>query len=101
MTGERPAILFSKGNTGEDLLVIPLTSVVHDKLVDQFDVLVPKDPNSNKLYSNSYARVRQLRSVSMKRLGKHLGEIVDSDVKKAINNSVKKMLGFDVQQNPS
>lgn len=96
VNGERPSILYkwSQNTFGEDVIVIPLTSVVQEKMVDKFDVFVPKD-EPNKLYQNSYARIRQIRSVSLKRLGKYVGTITDEYVINAINKNVKEMLAIE------
>jgi mRNA-degrading endonuclease toxin of MazEF toxin-antitoxin module len=69
INGDRPSIIYkdSSNTLGEDLTVVPLTSAVQERLSDKFDVFVPKDA-SNTLFQNSFARVRQLRSVSVKRL---------------------------------
>lgn len=60
-----------------------------------YDILVTKDAD-NKLYQSSYARLRQIRSVSVKRIGKKLGEINSDLVKKLINDAIRKMLATDV-----
>lgn len=72
-------------------MVIPLTSVYTDKLVDKFDVLVSKDED-NKLYQDSSARIRQMRPASYNRIGEHLGTIVSETVKGEINQTIQKML---------
>lgn len=96
VNGERPSILYkdSKNTLWDDLIAIPLTSVAQEKLADKFDVFVPKDEN-NKLYQNSYARIRQLRAVSLLRIGKYVGTVTDEYVINAINKSVKEMLAIE------
>jgi len=90
---ERPCLIYkdSKSTLWEDVIVIPLTTATIDKKQDAFDVYVPKD-TKNCLYANSWARLRQLRSVSIKRLGKVVWIIEDDKVKEAINTRVKEML---------
>jgi mRNA-degrading endonuclease toxin of MazEF toxin-antitoxin module len=96
VNGQRPSIVFkdAKHTHGEDIVVIPLTSAVATKQADAFDVLVQKDTENN-LYQTSRARIRQIRSVSIKRIGKHVGTITDANTVHAINQKVKEMLGTD------
>ncbi len=93
INGDRPSVIYkdSKSTLGDDLTVIPLTSAVLEKQSDAFDIYVGKD-EANNLYQNSRARLRQLRSVSVKRLGKFVGSITDDKVTGAINVRVKEML---------
>lgn len=63
----RSAIVLSSHSHGDDTLVVPLTSAQLEKQTDPYDVFISKDP-SNALYQNSYARVRQLRAVSLNRI---------------------------------
>lgn len=74
--------------------MIPLTSAVATKQADAFDVLVQKDTENN-LYQTSWARIRQLRSVSVKRIGKQVGTITDKETINAINGKVKEMLATE------
>lgn len=69
MNGDRPSIIYKSDNytLGEDVIVIPMTSALREKLTDKFDVLIQKDED-NTLYQNSYARLRQCRAVSVKKL---------------------------------
>jgi mRNA-degrading endonuclease toxin of MazEF toxin-antitoxin module len=55
-------------------------------------VFVPKDAFNN-LFQDSFARLRQIRSVSVKRLGKSVGTVTDEAVIEAINKQVVEMLG--------
>jgi mRNA-degrading endonuclease toxin of MazEF toxin-antitoxin module len=89
----RPSIIFknSEFTKGDDVLVIPLTSAVREKLADKFDIFVPKD-GDNKLFQNSFARLRQTRAISIKRIGKLLGTITDEKVKNEINSAMQTML---------
>jgi len=57
---------------------------MRQKQPDKYDVLVPKD-TANKLFQNSFARLRQTRPVSVKKLGKCLGVINDASIIKEIN----------------
>lgn len=71
-----------------------MTSALQEKQTDVFDVVVPKDTD-NALYQTSRARIRQMRSVSIKRLGKCVGTIANEAVKSAINKAVKEMIDFE------
>jgi hypothetical protein len=73
------------------VIVIPLTSAVREKLADKFDSFVPKDAD-NKLFQNSYARLRQLRVVSRKKIGNLLGTITDKKVQEEIDGAMSEML---------
>lgn len=86
INGARPSIIYkaSDSTLGDDVIVIPLTSAQKQKQPDKFDIPVPKDA-ANKLFQNSYARLRQIRVVSIKRLGKAVGEIKNQDVINAVN----------------
>lgn len=96
INGSRPSIIYkdSDNTLGEDVTVIPLTSAMREKLTDKFDLFVPKD-DDNKLFQNSYARLRQIRTVSTKRLKKPLGIITSEAVKQKINETIQDMLGTD------
>lgn len=96
INGDRPSIVYKATHSTfwDDVIVIPLTSAVAQKLADAYDVFVPKDAN-NKLFQNSYARLRQIRSVSVKRVGRKIGELSNPEVQKAINEGIKKMLATD------
>ncbi len=67
----RPSIIFKNSNYKywEDILVIPITSFKdwEIKSVDEFDVEILKSEN-NWLKNNSLIKIRQLKSVSKKRL---------------------------------
>lgn len=97
INGNRPSVIYKASHStfGDDVVVIPLTSIGKQSQADSYDILVTKD-DENKLYQSSYARLRQIRSVSVKRIGKKLGEINDDLVKKLINDAIKKMLATDV-----
>lgn len=92
---DRPSIVYKDDQYTfwDDVLVIPLTSAFRDKLTDKFDTLVKKD-DDNALFQNSYARLRQYRVVSKKKLWKKLGVITDEKVIAAINDGMKEMLGL-------
>lgn len=95
VNGARPSLIYkhSANTHGEDVTVIPLTSATQQKLTDKFDVFVPKD-ESNQLFVNSFARLRQIRSVSLKRIGKQVGTLTDEHVRTAIEKLMQKMLGM-------
>lgn len=92
----RPCLVYKSSDSTlwEDVVIIPLTSAFDQKAKDSYDIFVPKD-ETNNLYQNSFARLRQLRAVSKKRLGKSIGKIESDDVRNAINTGIKKMLGVD------
>ena len=96
INGERPWIVFKHDTATkwEDVIVIPLTSALQEKHPDVFDVLLLKDKENN-LYQTSYARLRQLRSVSLKRIGKPIGKVADETIKKAVEQWMKSMLGIE------
>ncbi len=95
VNGSRPSLIYkhSDNTLGEDVTVIPLTSATQQKQSDKFDVFVPKD-ESNQLFVNSFARLRQLRSVSLKRIGKQVGTLTDEHVMAAIEKLMQTMLGM-------
>lgn len=86
INGDRPSIIYKATHStfGDDVVVIPLTSALKNKQPDKYDIPVPKDA-ANKLFQNSYARLRQIRSVSVKRVGRMIGEIKNDDVIQAVN----------------
>lgn len=96
INGDRPSIIYkaSHSTLGDDVIVIPLRSAQKQKQPDKFDIPVLKD-GANKLFQNSYARLRQIRSVSVKRIGRVVGEIKNEDVIRAINEGIKIMLATD------
>jgi mRNA-degrading endonuclease toxin of MazEF toxin-antitoxin module len=93
INGSRPSIIYKDtGSTfGDDVTVIPLTSANYEKKADRYDIFVTKD-DSNKLYQNSYARLRQIGCVSVKKIGKAVGTITDEKTIEEINEAMKKML---------
>lgn len=95
VNGSRPSLIYkhSSNTFGEDVTVIPLTSATQQKQSDKFDVFVPKD-DSNQLFVNSFARLRQIRSVSIKRIGKKVGTLTDANVIAAIEKLMQTMLGI-------
>lgn len=94
INGERPSIVYkANGNTlGDDIIVIPLTSALQEKQSDKFDTFIQKD-EANKLFQNSYARLRQVRSVSTKRIGKIVGSITNPEAIDAITKWMADMFG--------
>ena len=64
INGDRHSIIYKASHSmlGDDVIVIPLTSALAHKQLDKSDIPVPKD-GGNKLFQNSYARLRQIRSV--------------------------------------
>lgn len=102
VNGDRPSIIFKADHSTkwDDIIVIPLTSALQQKQSDRYDVLVPKD-NDNNLFQNSFARIRQMRAVSLKRVGKKVGTITDPKVIQAITEWAQTMLWMQAQENPS
>lgn len=102
VNGERPSIIFKADHSTkwDDIIVIPLTSALQQKQSDRYDVLVSKD-NDNNLFQNSFARIRQMRAVSLKRVGKQVGTITDPQVMQAITAWAQTMLWMEAQENPS
>ena len=96
INGNRPALVFkdTQSSFGDDVIVIPLTTGNAQKQPDAFDVAVQKD-GVNKLFQNSYARLRQIRSVSVKRIGKKVGELKHEPIQQTINDRMKNMLATD------
>lgn len=96
INGDRPSIVYkaSDSTKWEDIVVIPLTSAAKQQQSDRFDISVPKD-DTNKLYQSSYARLRQIRSVSIKRVGKIVWIVTDEKVKKEINEAIQTMLAIN------
>ena len=95
ITAIRPALVITPNNLrGEDVTVIPLTSAAKEKVIDPYDLLLLKDAD-NKLYQNSYLRLRQIRAVSKNRLQKQLGEIKNKEIRQQINDAVTRMLAND------
>lgn len=72
-------------------MVIPLTSAQQQKKTDKFDLFLAKDA-SNNLYTNSFARLRQIRAVSLKRLNKCIGTIASQEIRDAIDEKIEEML---------
>lgn len=95
VNGDRPSIIYksSDGIKWEDITVIPLTSALQNKLTDSYDILVKKEKD-NQLYQDSRARLRQLKAISIKKIGRPLGKITDKKLQNEIDTSVKKMLGL-------
>lgn len=91
---DRPALVFKEYAYGDDVLVIPITSAGKQSKWDAFDIYVTKDKD-NTLFQSSFARLRQLRAVSVKRVGRKIGTLTNEAVKESINEWIKKMLGMD------
>ena len=87
----RPALIYTDTDDlqGEDVSVIPLTSA-YEKAPAKHDLFLEKD-TANKLYQNSYLRLRQICPISLKRIGKLLGEISSESIRKQINDAVCSM----------
>ena len=102
INGDRPSVVFKADHStkGEDIIVIPLTSALQQKQTDKYDVFVPKDKENN-LFQNSFARLRQLRAVSLIKIGKTVGVISDPKVMHSITAWAQVMLWLNEQENPS
>ena len=98
INGTRPAVIY-KDNTykyWEDIIVIPLTSYTDEKSVDQFDVKVVSWA-STWLKNDSLMKVRQMRSVSKKRVQKYIGKIREIETKDEVQEKVCRMLGIKLR----
>ncbi|MDD2907457.1 MAG: type II toxin-antitoxin system PemK/MazF family toxin [Candidatus Gracilibacteria bacterium] len=95
INGIRPSIIYkdSKFTFGEDIIVIPLTSDKVNKSLDTFDVQITPD-KKNKLKNVSFAKLRQIRSISKKRIGSYCGKIEDIKLKDKIQENLIKMFGM-------
>lgn len=96
INGNRPSIIYKSSSStfGDDVIVIPLKSSGKQTKGDAFDIYVSKNED-NKLFQSSFARLRQIRSVSVKRIWKRLWTLNDDVVKKLINEAIMKMLWTD------
>ena len=112
INGIRPVIVY-KASTykyGEDMIVIPITSFQDEtgeaKSQDALDIILDADAK-NGIDHKSLVKTRQLRCISKKRLRrdkntwliKILWSILDEEIKRAINWSIKKMFGLDGNDN--
>jgi mRNA-degrading endonuclease toxin of MazEF toxin-antitoxin module len=97
INGVRPSIMYkdSQYTFGEDIIVIPLTSDKPGKSVDIFDVEIIPD-RDNRLRNTSYAKLRQIRSVSKKRIANGVGKITDLATKDAIQDNLISMFGMKI-----
>ncbi len=75
----------------EDIIVIPLTSITPEKSKDTFDIPVPTIA-AEWLRNDSYAKIRQMRCVSKKRIEMYVWKVVDDTIKQQITEAIKKML---------
>ena len=92
------------------MIVIPITSFEdetgEEKSKDALDVVLEADIE-NGIDHKSLVKIRQMRCVSKKRLRrdkdsgiiKILGNIVNEDIKREINGSIKKIFGLDGNDN--
>lgn len=102
INGKRPSIIYkdSAWTFGEDVIVIPLTSEKLDKSVDHFDVRILPD-SMNWLKNPSYLKLRQIRSISKKRIESGVGKIVDRITQDQIEKNLLEMFGIDIKKSPN
>jgi len=88
----RPSIIYKNSHftSGEDIIVIPLTSYKINKSLDTFDVELESD-KANKLKVKSYIKLRQIRSISKKRIESYIWKITDLELKNKIQDNLIKM----------
>lgn len=78
----------SKKTYGEDVIVIPLTSVKETKQsLDEFDVEIFEG-----VQTPSLAKLRQIRCVSKKRMGQWIGKINNPTIQDLIEMKLLAML---------
>ncbi len=106
INGIRPAIIYKANSLkyGEDVTVLPITSYKDGevKAVDHLDVELPRS-EENWLTNNSLIKIRQLTSVSKKRIKIHkkndrvqiMWEIKDETIRRKINSHILKMFWLD------
>lgn len=107
INGTRPSLIFksNRHNKWADVIVIPMTwardNLWEYKHQDKFDVNITPDKN-NKLWKESFLKLRLMRSVSKKRLGRKIGQLENNfdneymyDV---IDKKIKSMLW--IKENP-
>lgn len=92
INGKRPSIMIkkSKYSFGEDIIVIPLSSITINKSKDTFDVCILPHQTS-WLKNASFAKIRQMRSISKKRIWNNIWKIIDRALKDQINETIKEM----------
>lgn len=94
----RPSIIYKNSHftSWEDIIVIPLTSDKVNKSIDIFDVEIVPD-KQNKLKNKSYIKLRQIRSVSKKRIEWYIWKIIDIDIKDNVQNKLIKMFWMKIE----
>ncbi len=102
INGKRPSIIYknSAWTFGEDIIVIPLTSEKVDKSIDHFDVRLLPDM-SNWLKNPSYIKLRQIRSISKKRIEWGIWKITDKNIQDQIEASLVEMFGINIKKSPN
>jgi len=96
INGDRPSIIYKGSHSayGEDIIVIPLTSAGENKSIDRYDMAIMANQDTHIAHT-SYAKLRQMRCISAKRIGRYVGKIEDPVVRHIINLNIKKMLAVD------
>ena len=89
---ERPSIIYKNSHftAWEDIIVIPLTSSKLNKSIDKFDVEI-YPTKSNKLKNISFAKLRQIKSISKKRIRNYVWKINEIELKNKIQDNLIKM----------
>lgn len=108
INGTRPSLVFKsdRHNKWADIIVIPMTWAkdIQDryKLQDKFDISIVPD-TSNKLWKESYLKLRLMKSVSKKRFWRKIGKLENTFDNEymydLIDRKIKSMLG--IKENPS
>ena len=100
INGVRPAIIYKSSTYKywEDIIVIPITSYETNKSIDEFDIILEVNED-NWLKNKSIIKIRQMRSISKKRIRKTdnekikiLWEISENDIQNKIDKNIIKML---------
>lgn len=96
----RPAIIYKHDNYRfwEDIVVIPMTSYDEEKAIDTFDIKINTN-DCDELHHESIIKIRQIKSISKKRLRKDrksweikiIGQITNDEVKKQIDTNTRVM----------
>ena len=94
--GRRPVIVISRevANTSLPVVtVIPLTRRKKDRRVYPNEALIPK--GTAGLKHDSIAMAHQLRTLSKRRLGAHIGHVDDQTIRAKIQHAVRIHLDLD------
>jgi len=95
----RPAIVYKRASFTSwwDVIVIPLTSFEENKKLDEFDIII--EPNQeNWLKNKSIARLRQIKSISKKRISNIWWKINDEIIEQ-IDFAIINMFQLEIHIN--